>query len=234
MVLGERLMRKQLIVLGVIFTLLTSGCITSVQRIIDKDFDAQQNQKETETMFPDIPGLYAWIETEFVKQTVDGTRALPKNLQFGYQIDKPRPNVPYNCIYVRANLSYLGFFDKKDDYQTHFNVQDALVINFAKAHGYTIKKYKFGFSERLFKNLELKNIALFQNAVNIRYGYSYVISKNGSAIMTYLPIIYGNYSKSRGEVTSYTWDAIFISARESSKFLDSLPNSFLADMKIDD
>lgn len=232
--LGEIAMRKFFAMFGALLILVTSsGCINSIQRTFDKDFADQENTREINAMFPSLPDIYVWMKQEFIQKTVSGTKALPKEQQFGYSIDQPRTFVPSNCVYIRSQLSYLGFFDKKDNYLTHFNVQDELVLTFCKERGYTVKKYKFGFGERMFKALDLKDITLSQRPVNMRYGYTYVISKNGGMpLAIYTPVIYGNYSGQRGEVTSYAWDAIFISARESVKFLDSLPNSFLDDMFI--
>ena len=227
-------MRKFFALFGVFLILVaSSGCVSSVQRVFDREFAEQENQKEMNMMFPSMPDLYAWMQQEFTQGTVDGTRTLPKELQFGYNIGKPSTFTPVGCAYIRSELSFLSFFDKKDDYLTHFNVQDELVLAYCKERGITVKKYKFGFSERMFKALGLKDITLFQNPVNIRYGYSYVISEsNGTLLAIYTPIIYGNYSARRGEVTSYTWDAIFISGRESEKFLGSLSNTFISDMSI--
>ncbi|MDL2313597.1 hypothetical protein LJC36_01295 [Desulfovibrio sp. OttesenSCG-928-C14] len=224
-------MRRYFAILGLtVLLLIVFGCVTSVQRIFDKDFAMQQNQKEIDSMFPGEPELYDWLKGDFIQNTVSGTRALSQDVQFGYRIDEPRTNIDINCVYVRSSLSFLGFFDKKDEYMSHFGVQDKLVVNFAREHGYTVKKYKFGFTERLFKQLGLKNITLFQNPVNMRYGYSYVILNEGTPFMIYFPVIYGNFSNSKREVTSYEWDAVFISTRESIRFLDSLPNSFIDDM----
>ncbi|MDL2307311.1 hypothetical protein LJC48_04710 [Desulfovibrio sp. OttesenSCG-928-C06] len=224
-------MRKYLTIISMIFIMMmSSSCVTSIQRIFDEDLNIEQTKIEMNAMFPAIPDLYAWLSGNFIQSTLSATQALPSESQFGYKIRQPETHTSANCAYVRAQLDYWGFFRKREYYKEHFKAQDDAVLEFCRQQAYTVKKYKPGFSKRMFNQFGLADLTYF-NPVNIKYGYSYVISQNdGEAIMIYSPVIYGNFSKTFGEVDQYYWDALFIAEKKSKGFIDSLPNSFLADM----
>lgn len=208
-----------------------TGCISTVQRAFDPTLNAQQNQIEIETMFPAIPGFYAWLGNDFIQATESGTKALPATVKFGYRSLGLTTNVPANCVYVRSELDYWGFFNRRKEYMSSFKVQEDVVTSFCSSHGYTIKRYKFDFTKQMLNYFGLKDLTRVTTA-NEYYGYSYVIyGSDGAAIMIYTPVIFGEYSKYFKDINTYYWDAIFVSTRESEKFLGTLSNTFLSDME---
>jgi len=227
------MLRYLVIVSTTLLFLASSGCVSSMQRVFDRQFDAQETQRETETMFPGIPSIYGWLAEIFLPETMAGTKALPSDVRFEYSASEPTADVSNSYVHVRLMLAYLTYSANESRYLDNFAVQDNLVVNFCREHGYTVKKYKFGFSAKLFESLGLRNASVLRNPVEIHYGYSYVIAdNNGLPLMIYMPVVHGNYSTARMRVTSYEWFAFFISQRESIRFLDSLPNSFISDMSI--
>ena len=223
---------KKAFSLGLLCLLFTvTGCISTIQRGLDPAFNAQQNQLEVESMFPPISGFYSWLTNDFIQDTAKGTQALPANVQFKYSPPRFTTNVPVGCVIVQSRPDYWDLFNKRREYLAVFKVQEDVVASFCQSRGYSVSKYKLGFAKELFQYFGLKDITR-TTAVNEFYGYSYVVySGEGNVVMIYTPIIYGEYSTAFKDINTYYWDAIFISGRESEKFLNSLPNSFLADME---
>ncbi|MDR2892034.1 MAG: hypothetical protein LBV80_02960 [Deltaproteobacteria bacterium] len=209
------------------------GCITTVQGLFDEDFRAQQSAMEVNQLFPEIQGMYSWMNNEFINGVATKLNASPPNLRAGFTRHWVESNAREGFPFVRSESSGWNYNNSSTAaINRNFEVRDEMFIELCKKQNYTVVRYKYDFSKSLLKGFGIESVTGRDRQVDVSWRYTYVaFNENKEPVMGYIPLLYGIYLSTMGGVGNYNLDSIFLPKDKVNSLMNSLPNSFINDME---
>ena len=211
----------------VVASFVLSGCIESTKRAFDPEYDKQMSYLEIDRMFPEIPNLSRWMLEDFSTKTVEITNTVHAADKMGYTMGRVETHPSRGSILISTQLDALTVRSKGfRSYANFAKAQDELFLEFCKANGISVTRYKNEFSMKLFNRFGVAALTGCTRAINVQYKYTYIGYKDDSAVIAYTILPYEFRS---GSISGLYMDTIFLSGENAQGLLDSLSNSFIED-----
>ena len=222
-----------LLLLGLTFSIVLQGCVTTVRGIFDQDFADQHTASLINPLFPEIQDMHSWMKNDFIKGVRAKINASPKELRADFSDGFASSNESEGVAFVRSGSSGWNHNNaSRAAIDRNFEVRDEVFIELCKTYNYTVVRYKYDFSKSLLNKFGLERLTSRERHVNVQWRYTYIgFDVNKEPVIAYIPVMYGVYLQSMGGTGNYDIDSIFLPKSKINQLMNSLSNSFIKDME---